>query len=179
MAANGKKLGFGFEKAREGETNDWLTPPEVLKRLGHFDLDPCSCKGMPWRTADTMYTLPQNDGLKDPWFGRVFCNPPYGPHVNAWAKRMAEHGNGVMLIFSRTEVRAWYETIWPFADAILFPHGRMHFYLPNGTRAAAGMAPSSLIAYGQGNVDSLRSAGIAGALVLKAEILRGTIASKF
>jgi hypothetical protein len=36
--------GFGFEKPLEGNTNDWLTPLELLKRLGTFDLDPHQTK---------------------------------------------------------------------------------------------------------------------------------------
>jgi len=55
--------GFGYEKPNVGETNDWLTPPALLKRLGTFDLDPCGCVGMPWRTATTTYFLPEHDGL--------------------------------------------------------------------------------------------------------------------
>jgi hypothetical protein len=90
--------GFGFEKPNTGETNDWLTPPELLQRLGTFDLDPCGCPGMPWRTATTTYSLPEHDGLSEPWCGRVFCNSPYGPNVRDWARRMAAHGNGILLI---------------------------------------------------------------------------------
>jgi hypothetical protein len=43
----------------------------------------------------------------------------------------------------------------------------------------SGTAPSVLLAYGQSNVDALRSAGIAGALYRKAEMLVGVKASQF
>lgn len=36
------KSNFQWEKAGEGETNTWLTPPELVKRLGKFDIDPCA-----------------------------------------------------------------------------------------------------------------------------------------
>src|SRR6266700_2324155 len=101
--------GFGFEKPFEGNTNDWLTPPTLLTMLGTFDLDPCGCAGMPWRTATTTYFLPEHDGLTELWRGRVWCNPPYGPNVGDWARRMVEHANGVMLIFARFDTRAWQE----------------------------------------------------------------------
>ena len=171
--------GFGFEKPNTGETTDWLTPPSLLQRLGTFDLDPCGCAGMPWRTAITTYFLPEHDGLAEPWFGRVFCNPPYGPNVGDWARRMAQHGNGIMLIFLRCETQAWQQDVFPNADAILFLSGRVHFYLPTGERGKSGTAPSALLAYGQNNVNALRSAGIAGALHLKAEMLHGIKASQF
>jgi hypothetical protein len=171
--------GFGFEQPNTGQTNDWLTPPALLQRLGTFDLDPCGCPAMPWRTAMTTYFLPDHDGLMDPWFGRVFCNPPYGPNVGDWARRMAEHGNGIMLIFARTETATWQKDILPFADATLLPEGRIHFYLPSGERGKSGTAPSALLAYGQNNVEALRNAGIAGAFFPKAQMLGGEKASRF
>jgi len=137
---------------------------------------------MPWNLAKKVYTPPQ-DGLSLPWSEglpcRVWCNPPYGSHVGNWARRMAAHGNGIMLLFGRTETQAWQEYIWPRAEAILFPHGRVHFCLPDGNRALSGTAPSSLIAYGQNNVASLLKSGIAGALVPKAEMIQGTQVSEF
>jgi hypothetical protein len=86
---------------------------------------------------------------------------------------MYEHGNGIMLIFARVETMAWQKDIFPFADAILLLHGRVHFYLPTGERGKSGTAPSALLAYGQSNVEALRNAGIAGALFTKAQMLPG------
>jgi hypothetical protein len=181
LGHNDDSRAFAFETATDGATGNWLSPPDLVKRLGHFDLDPCGSPGMPWRLADRVYTPPQ-DGLALPWSAgrpyRVWCNPPYGAHVGKWAQRMAEHGNGTLLIFGRTETQAWQEHIWPFADAILFPHGRVHFCLPSGDRAEGGTAPSSLVAYGQGNVEALVNSGIAGALVLKAQMIQGTQVSQ-
>jgi len=172
-------LGFGFEKPVEGNTNDWLTPPGLLARLGHFDLDPCGCPRMPWSTASMTYFLPEHDGLTEPWSGRVFCNPPYGGQVGEWARRMAEHGDGIMLIFARTDTKTWQRDVFPFADATLYLDGRVHFYLPSGERGKSGTAPSALLAYGQSNVDALRNADIAGSFYPKAEILPGIKASQF
>jgi hypothetical protein len=169
---------FGFEKSGKGKTNDWLTPLALSQRLGSFDLDPCGCPGMPWRIATTTYFLPDHDGLVEPWLGRIFLNPPYGRNVGAWAKRMAAHGNGIMLIFLRTDTAAWQRDILPFADAALLLDGRVRFYRPSGERGKSGTAPSVLVAYGQ-NVEALRNAGIAGALYLKAEMLVGVKASQF
>ena len=94
-------------------------------------------------------------------------------------KRMAEHGNGIMLIFARTDTKTWQRDVFPFADATLYLDGRVHFYLPSGERGKSGTAPSALLAYGQSNVDALRNAGIVGALYPKAEMLPGTKASQF
>ena len=181
LGRNGDSRAFAFEATTEEATSNWLSPPDLVKRLGHFDLDPCGTPGMPWKLADRIYTPPQ-DGLALPWDTerpcRVWCNPPYGAHVGSWARRMSEHGNGVLLIFGRTETQAWQQQIWPFADGVLFPQGRVRFCLPSGERAEGGTAPSSLVAYGQGNVDALVNSGIAGALVFKAQMVRGTQVSQ-
>jgi len=167
--------GFGFEKQYEGNTNDWLTPPKLVKMLGEFDLDPCACPNQPWQLAKKSYAPPQN-GLLLPWEGRVFCNPPYGPHVEDWVKRMSSHKNGILLIFSRTETKAW-QWVWQTGDAFLFPTGRVSFYRPDGKRASSGTAPSALIAYGENNAQSLRTSGIAGAFFPKVEIVGSVKAS--
>jgi hypothetical protein len=134
---------------------------------------------MPWSLATTIYFLPEHDGLVEPWSGRIWCNPPYGPKVGDWAKRMAAHGDGIMLIFLRSDTSTWQRDILPFADGALLLDGRVHFYLPSGERGRSGTAPSVLLAYGQSNVEALRNAGIAGGLYLKAAMLPGIKASTF
>lgn len=151
--------------------DEWLTPPELLGKLGAFDLDPCSPINRPWATAGQHYTV-LDDGLKKPWRGRVWCNPPYGAEAARWLARLADHGDGIALIFARTETAAWVEHVWAKADAILFIAGRLHFHHVDGTRAAANSgAPSALIAYGVDCAKTLQSCGIAGAFVsLRTEV---------
>lgn len=78
-----------FETGQDGATattHDWLTPPEILHALGGFDLDPCASEHQPWRTAARQLTI-RDDGLKQKWSGRVWCNPPYGPFAARWLER--------------------------------------------------------------------------------------------
>jgi hypothetical protein len=145
-------------------TDVWLTPPAILRALGEFDLDPCSSVGRPWDTAKHHYTI-EDDGLAQEWFGRVWCNPPYGPGMAPFLKRMVEHGNGIVLIFARTETRAFFEYIWDKADALLFIKGRLRFHTPDGKVASTAGSPSVLIAYGEENVKALEKCGINGKLV--------------
>jgi hypothetical protein len=81
-------------------------------------------------------------------------------------KRLAEHGNGIALIFARTETATWFEWVWPKATAVLFFRGRIAFCHVDGHRAqtSAG-APSALIAYGQHNSDVLKASKIEGRYV--------------
>lgn len=145
--------------------DEWLTPPEIIRALGKFDLDPCSPINRPWDTADSHYTASDN-GLSRPWVGRVWCNPPYGRETGKWLERCADHGDAVALIFARTETQDWVRWIWGSADAVMFLFGRLHFYHVDGRRASANSgAPSALVAYGRGNVEALRRSGLAGHIV--------------
>ena len=90
-----------FDRIKEGK-DEWLTPPGIIKSLGEFDLDPCSPEEYkrPWSTAKNHMTL-SDDGLSKEWFGRVWCNPPYGRETFKWLNKLYHHGNGLALIFAR------------------------------------------------------------------------------
>ena len=157
--------GVGGHQSGRMDDETWLTPPHVLLALGAFDLDPCSPINRPWDTAAAHFTK-LDDGLAKPWHGRVWMNPPYGAVASAWMRRMAAHGNGVALIFARTETAAWTDSVWPHAGAVLFLSKRLTFHRIDGRAADYnGGAPSALIAYGADNVEALKRCGLAGALV--------------
>lgn len=147
---------------------DWLTPPVWIHALGKFDLDPCVAEDMPWLTAPTMWTRSIN-GLNKGWFGRVWCNPPYGPPsiIEPWMSRMAGHNNGVALIFARTDTACWHTFVFPVAVGALFVRGRPNFYTVTGSRSTKNCgAPVALIAYGESNMLAIAESGIAGKLVI-------------
>lgn len=154
---------LGNEQTVSG-TDVWLTPPSILAALGEFDLDPCASLDRPWDTAKHHYTI-EDDGLKKEWFGRVWCNPPYGKAMNPFLERMVNHGNGIVLIFARTETKAFFDYVWDKADAILFIKGRLKFHTPDGKPAGTAGSPSVLIAYGEANVRVLETCGIEGKLL--------------
>ena len=160
--------GIGAHQSPASETTVWLTPPEILAALGPFDLDPCACsEPRPWPTASRHFTIEDN-GLRKPWSGRVWLNPPYGSPVviGPWLRRMAEHGRGTALIFARTETAQFFDTIWRGATAMLFIEGRLHFHYPDGRRARANSGgPSVLVAYGDDDAARLKASGLRGAFV--------------
>lgn len=140
-------------------SDEWLTPPALLRLLGDFDLDPCACRTQPWPTAARHFTVDDN-GFAQRWEGRVWLNPPYGRATSLWLGRLAEHGDGIALIFARTETAMFFEHVWPKADGILFLRGRLTFYRPDGTPGDFnGGAPSCLVAYGEGNARRLAGLG--------------------
>jgi len=156
----------GHQRAYKGKTDEWLTPPEIIESLGKFDLDPCSPIDRPWATADIHYTI-EDDGLNKNWNGRVWLNPPYGPQTGKWLDKLSKHGNGVALIFARTETAMFHEYVWSKASAVLFLKGRLYFHYVDGSRAAANAGgPSVLVAYGSDNINSLYDSEIEGKILL-------------
>jgi DNA N-6-adenine-methyltransferase (Dam) len=136
--------------SRTAETTDvWLTPPHIVEALGPFDLDPCSPINAAWRLAPKWLTE-IDDGLAQDWQGRVFMNPPYGRATQHWLKKLADHGQGIALIFARVETQMFFETVWPRADAVFFFKGRIQFLTERRQKVGSPSAPSCLIAYGGG-----------------------------
>lgn len=148
--------------------DEWLTPPSIISALGPFDLDPCSPINRPWDTAASHYSKLDN-GLIQPWYGRVWLNPPYGRETFTWMKRLAEHSNGIALIFARTETKGFHAQIWNKAKAIFFFEGRLKFHYVNGRQGNTANAPSCLIAYDYANAKAIakanRASQIKGRLV--------------
>lgn len=158
-------MSIGGHQSPVMHNDEWLTPPEILAGLGAFDLDPCAPATRPWDTATRHFTRADN-GLARPWHGRVWLNPPYGLIAAKWLARLADHGDGIALIFARTETQMFFEHVWPKAEALLFLEGRLHFLTVDGRRAKTNAgAPSVLVAYGPTNAHALRTCGLAGHFV--------------
>lgn len=159
--------GMGGHQSARAEKEVWLTPPDIIRRLGSFDLDPCACpEPRPWPTAKQHYTRTEN-GLLREWTGRCWVNPPYtASEVGFWLGRLAHHGNGTALIFARTETESFHQHVWGRATAILFLRGRLFFHHQDGARAAhnAG-APSCLVAYGIDDATAMKRSGIDGKVI--------------
>jgi hypothetical protein len=168
--------GMGAHQSHRMVSDVWLTPPEIIDALGPFDLDPCAAPcPRPWPTALQHIALPEN-GLMARWHGFVWCNPPYGRETDRWLARLDEHGNGLALIFARTETASFFRRVWRaqnFSGA-LFLEGRLHFHRANGDRAALNAgAPSVLIAYGAEAAARLSRSNLPGAFISQCAIIGG------
>lgn len=141
-------------------TDTWLTPPSIIKSLGEFDLDPCTPDFMPWQTAKHRYTEYDN-GLIQPWFGSVWCNPPYS-NIQQWLQRCSEYMKCIALVFARTETKAFHQWVWPKADSIFFFEKRITFYSGTGIKAMNAGAPSVLVAYDEKHSQRIADSGLSG-----------------
>jgi hypothetical protein len=162
----GKKVSQYIKHAHT--TNDWLTPPELIKVLGPFDLDPCCPPKMPWKTAKKMIHWPK-DGLKEKWHGRVWCNPPYSD-VFPWAEKMSKYGNGLLLTPGKSTDTRWGQ-ICLHGNAVLFFKGRLLFHYLDGRKSYGKWMSNMLTAFGKDNVQSLRECQKQFPGVLMMEIL--------
>lgn len=140
----------------------WLTPRHLTDPLGHFDLDPA---GAPGHSIATRTLLLENgdDGLVDEWSGRIWLNPPYGKQLEPFMSRLADHGNGIALVFARTETSWFQEFVWGRATSVMFLKGRVTFLDANRVKAPANAgAPSCLVAYGENNYQAIEDSGLPG-----------------
>ena len=121
----------------------WETPQGFFDELDkefHFTLDVCA---LPENAKCPRFYTPEQDGLKQPWEGVCWCNPPYGRGVGEWIRRAAQAaGEGavvVMLLPSRTDTRWFHEYLYgnPLVE-LRFIKGRLRF----GGRSAI-VAPCS------------------------------------
>jgi hypothetical protein len=79
------------------DTDERFTPAWIFDGLGVvFDLDVAApIDGGDHVPARFRYTR-ADDGLAQPWFGQVWCNPPFS-NGTPWADRFRAHGHGLWL----------------------------------------------------------------------------------
>ena len=158
-----KGFSGGQPQLHQGATNVWLTPRGIIEQLGPFDLDPCAApEPRPWDTAK-VHIVEAEDGLSRPWEGFVWCNPPYGKQTGIWLERLAQHGNGIALVFARTETN-WFQAVAKKTSGIFFYKGRITFHRPDGSSDTNGGAPSCFLLFGETALERMRRAQFKGIL---------------
>jgi len=135
------------------KSNEWYTPPRVIAAarcvMGGIDLDPASCKEANQIVRAPCYYTKEDDGLMQPWYGRVWLNPPYSyagkrkgmesgdrPHslMKRWiAKLIAEYQAGnieqAILLTKADPKQNWFAPLWDFP--LCFARDRIYFHRPS------------------------------------------------
>lgn len=133
-----------------GETDEWYTPAYIFEALGvRFDLDVASPATGPRHVPAERYLTPADDGLKSPWNGLVWMNPPFGHQSTKrnWLQKFFKHGNGIALLPDRTSA-PWWQEYAPLADAVLFIAPKVKFERPDGSRGEQPGSGTTLFAIG-------------------------------
>jgi hypothetical protein len=132
-------------KQNSGE-NEWYTPADLIEAarrvLGAIDLDPAtSLDANEVVKAGQIFTRQEN-GLAEPWHGRVWMNPPYAqPTITQFCAKLALHlidgdvSAAVVLVNNATETE-WFQTLARVSIAVCFPRHRVQFWAPDKTTAA-------------------------------------------
>jgi DNA N-6-adenine-methyltransferase (Dam) len=123
--------------------NEWFTPSVWIERarqaMGGIDLDPAShVIAQETVRAKTFYTV-ADDGLEQPWFGRVFINPPYERRLLKLfaGKLLSSYASGVvsqaiLLTNASCSDVGWFHSAARAAAVVCFPRGRVKFLSPAG-----------------------------------------------
>lgn len=155
-----------FERSAK-TTTEWYTPPELIRSLGEFDLDPCTSEAAyKLNHSAKQYYTKESDGLTKEWFGRVWLNPPYEqPTISHFIERMARHNNGIALLYNRCDNKLFHEVIFPTADSIYFLRNRICFFKPDGSQGDRPGCGSILVSWGEENTNAVLNSGLKGALL--------------
>lgn len=143
-----------FEIRDVGTTDDWYTPEWVFDGLGlTFDLDVAAPEGgLEWVPAREYYTE-SDDGLSQPWFGLVWCNPPYSTPA-AWCYKWADYPEGLILLRADLSTGGPY-VAFETAHAMWVPKRRLSFVNGFGGQSSSVTFSSVLLGRGGRAVEAM------------------------
>lgn len=115
--------------------DDWYTPKWIFDTLDvRFDLDVSAPPGgVPWIPADRHFTKAE-DGLLQPWSGRVWMNPPFSK-TQPWVERFIAHRSGIALL--PLGKNRWSDKLWN-SDAV-------YVLLPSDLKFQKGGKPTGMM----------------------------------
>lgn len=133
-------LAGGPHVAHNSGDDEWYTPAPIIAAaravLGTIDLDPASSAEANTVVGATRFYTEADDGLRQPWAGRIWLNPPYRtPTVDRFCSRLVrEHrlgsvSAGITIVNNATET-AWFQELVVNAGALCFPRGRVRYWHP-------------------------------------------------
>ncbi len=119
---------------------EWYTPEALVEAarevLGAIDLDPASSAAANAVVRAKKFFTTADDGLKQPWKGRVWMNPPYTTQlITQFAEKLVIHVRAgdvpaaIVIVNNGTETE-WFAILASVATAVCFPRGRVKFWSP-------------------------------------------------
>jgi len=141
----------------------WGTPKKYVKAVkkvfgGTIELDPCSNE-YSIVNAETEYSLPKKDGLKEDWeYQTIYVNPPYGSDrergttIKNWLAKCALTRNKynseiLALVPVATNTGHWKQSVFGQANAVCFLYDTRLKFLENGKDVGKGAPMSCCMIY--------------------------------
>ena len=131
-----RRLGVTPRRARvtdnihfSSRTDLWETPQDLFEDLDREFGFTCDVCALPDNAKCAKFYSPIENGLRQPWTGVCWMNPPYGRAIGLWivkAYHAAQAGATVVaLVPARTDTRWWHEYVMK-AEVRYLP-GRLKF----------------------------------------------------
>jgi ParB family chromosome partitioning protein len=132
--------------AQNSGNNEWYTPGEIIQAakaaMGGIDCDPASSDVANQTVGASVFFTEEQNGLTQPWRGRVWLNPPYAqPLIAQFAEATAskyeaeEFEQSCILVNNATET-GWFQRLLSVASGVCFPSSRIRFLSPDGKQGA-------------------------------------------
>lgn len=174
------------------ESNEWYTPDHIIDlayaTMGGIDLDPASSPiandtVLAKRItvlAKRIYTQ-ADDGLRQPWHGRVWLNPPYGKeegesetNAQRWSKKLiSEYQAGrvtsALLLVKAALGYTWFEDLWVQYPTCLL-RKRLSFVTPDGDDSGQAKHATAILYLGE-DVAAFRRAFLPFGRIVMPEIV--------
>lgn len=133
-------------------SNEHYTPAKYVEAaravLGGIDLDPASCVEANATVQATEFYDASTDGLRRPWAGRIWLNPPYGGLSGPFVAKLADDyaagkvSAAVILVNAHCTDTTWFRPLWD--GCLCFTDHRINF---EGDKDRSGSTHGSVFAY--------------------------------
>lgn len=135
--------------------DEWATPEPFYKGLieefGKFDLDPCC--SIPSFSKGKSFMTPEMNGLKEKWYGNVFCNPPFSD-LSTWTNKIIdEYQNNedvkqiILLIPGNKTEQKFYHRLLRYVDELYHVKGRLNYVPMTNVKTSSPRFPSVVLRF--------------------------------
>jgi ParB family chromosome partitioning protein len=113
-------------------SDQWYTPSEFIESarrvLGGIDLDPASCEFAQQTVRAERYYTKEDDGLAQPWGGRVYLNPPYSQPLPFIEKLINSPNVTAAIVLKKCSASPkWAQKLLAWSDRVCFVSKRIAF----------------------------------------------------
>lgn len=143
------------------------TPDQIIDAArqtfgGWIDLDPASCEVANKRVRAIRFFTKEDDGLRQPWFGNVWVNHPFGREFNKkWIGKMVSEFEdrpevkAICCITFASTSEEWFRPLLDYPQCFLWP--RTNYLRPDGS-IYRGVTKGSVVTYFGRNLEAFKKA---------------------